>query len=83
MHHKQTEQIGAFYWYEYPGVGNIPIAEIPGNAKIADQPALLQAPDIGEHTAMVLGELGYDKASITELASSGAINTQLATQVAD
>ena len=81
MHHKQTEQMGAFLWYEYPGVGKIPLAQVPGTERLGQDPNLLQAPKLGEHTTMVLSDLGYSQGDIDQLEKDGAINTKLATQV--
>jgi formyl-CoA transferase/CoA:oxalate CoA-transferase len=58
---------------EHPTVGSIqqtgfPYRLSPGACEIRRPPPLL-----GEHTAEVLGELGYDEAAIARLRATGAI----------
>ena len=59
---------------DYPGLPNpapvaraaVRLSETPG--KIATRP-----PTLGEHTELVLGELGYDAATIAALRENGTI----------
>jgi crotonobetainyl-CoA:carnitine CoA-transferase CaiB-like acyl-CoA transferase len=37
------------------------------------EPVLDQIPSVGEHTARILAELGYDEDSVTDLRQSSAI----------
>ena len=80
MAHEQTEQVGALHWHNYPGIAELPVANIPGMEKLGSDPKMLQAPAIGEHTEMVLTEIGYSPQQVNELENAGAINTRLARQ---
>ena len=80
MTHEQTEEMDALYWHDYPGIGSLPIANIPGMEKLSTDSSLLHAPELGEHTTMLLDELGYSEEQMQALEESGAINTQLAKQ---
>ena len=73
MQHEQTQQMGARYWYEHEDIGKLPIANIPGQARLGGDEKMLNAPKIGEHTEIILQEMGYSKQDITALASEGAI----------
>ncbi len=44
----------------------VKLSETPGSVRLAP-------PVLGQHTAAVLGELGYDRAAVDALASSGAV----------
>ena len=44
----------------------VKLSETPGSVRLAP-------PVLGQHTAAVLGELGYDRAAIDALASAGAV----------
>ncbi|MBV1907583.1 MAG: CoA transferase [Pseudomonadales bacterium] len=81
MQHAHTEQTGTLFWHEYPGIGRIPIANIPGAEKLGSDPAMLRSPELGEHTAMILAEMGYAAGDINALEDAGAINCKLAKQV--
>ncbi len=81
MHHEQTEKMAALYWHDYPGIGKLPLANIPGMEKLGPGSNLLHSPELGEHTTMVLTELGYSQEQMRAFEEAGAINTQLATQV--
>lgn len=82
MNHDQTRQTGALYWHEYPGIGEVPLANVPGHEKLGEDLAMLRAPLLGEHTEAILGEVGYSTAEIAALEQAGAINTKLAAKVA-
>ncbi|MBV1905918.1 MAG: CoA transferase [Pseudomonadales bacterium] len=80
MTHEQTQESGAFYWHEFASIGKLPIANIAGMQKLEDNPEILHAPELGEHTTMVLHEIGYSADEMASMERSGAINTQLADQ---
>ena len=58
---------------EHPVGGRI--NQLGPAVKLSATPARVRrpAPTLGQHTAEVLGELGYDRAAINQLASSGAV----------
>lgn len=78
MHHEQTRQMNALLWHDYPGIGRIPLANIPGARRLGADPAMLSAPMLGEHTAEILTQHGYSMQEISALEEAGAINTRLA-----
>ncbi len=78
MHHEQTRHVNAFLWHDYPGIGRIPLGNIPGAKKLGDDPAMLRAPMLGEHTHEILAHHGYSAQEIGALEKAGAINSHLA-----
>jgi crotonobetainyl-CoA:carnitine CoA-transferase CaiB-like acyl-CoA transferase len=58
---------------DQPGMGPIPIPQIPGTEPETDPAAAPVAPAIGEHGADILAELGIDKDAVTALVGSGAV----------
>ena len=71
--HPHLEAVGMFPVSEHPSEGGLRQARPP--ARFAATPAALHrhAPRLGEHTAEVLAELGYDGAEVRALAASGAV----------
>jgi len=53
--------------------GPVPLARFP--AVLPASPAVIRgrAPQLGEHTDEVLGEIGYDQTEIDELRKTGAV----------
>ena len=47
MHHEQTKQMNAFLWHDYPDIGHIPLANIPGAQRLAGNAAMLSSPLLG------------------------------------
>ncbi|MBV1878279.1 MAG: CoA transferase [Pseudomonadales bacterium] len=80
MAHEHTQQTGALFWYEYPGIGKIPLANVPGTERLGTDLAMLHSPELGEHTQMILAEAGYTANDIAALEDIGAINCRLAKQ---
>ena len=78
LHHEQTRQMNAFLWHDFPEIGRIPLANIPGAARLGANAALLSAPLVGEHTAEILTQHGYSPQEIIEMQAAGAINSHLA-----
>jgi formyl-CoA transferase len=69
----QLAEAGAFCEVPHPQLGRLQTVDSPihleGVPKVAPRPA----PEIGEHTAEVLRELGYRDDAIRELARSGIV----------
>lgn len=78
MHHEQTKQMNAFLWHDYPGIGRVPLANVPGTQRLGVNPAMLSAPLPGEHTSEILTEHGYSAQEISALETAGAISTKRA-----
>ena len=65
LDHPQTKSLTAVEYVEHPGVGTIAVAQIPGTPPVASQPiSRSRSPLIGEHTAEILGEIGFDEAEV-------------------
>lgn len=68
------QQMGFFQPTEFPGMPRpAPIAKVP--VWLSGTPGGIRhrAPKLGEHTDMILGKLGYDKAAIAGLRAKGVI----------
>jgi crotonobetainyl-CoA:carnitine CoA-transferase CaiB-like acyl-CoA transferase len=61
---------------EQPGVGAIPIPNIPGLPAIDPEDPRQRAPDIGEHTRAILHEQDYSDEAIDDLIGQGCIKSQ-------
>lgn len=64
---------GFFTEIDFPGIGKAPVAATP--VKLHDTPGEIRArpPMLGEHTDLVLRELGYSPAEIAALKVEGAV----------
>ncbi len=64
---------GFFTEVDFPGIGKAPVAATP--VKLHDTPGEVRArpPMLGEHTDLVLRELGYSAAEIAALKQEGAV----------
>lgn len=71
--HPQVVANGLVETFDHPGVGEIRQAR-PA-ARFEASPAAIQgaAPYLGEHTAEVLGELGFDRTVVAELEAAGVV----------
>jgi len=58
---------------DYPGVGKVKLANMPARPSGIEQLKNVRAPLLGEHTAEILAELGYDSAGIDALEQKGVI----------
>jgi crotonobetainyl-CoA:carnitine CoA-transferase CaiB-like acyl-CoA transferase len=71
----QVIETGAIAWLTQPGVPQlVPVGNLPGMAAFKDGTPLATAPRVGQDTASVLGEHGYDNEQIRELAGRGVID---------
>lgn len=60
--------MGFFQPTEYPGMAKpAPLAKVPVRMSATPGSIRRRPPTLGEHTDMILGKLGYDKAAITKL----------------
>tara|TARA_R110002096_G_scaffold221143_10_gene409930 strand:- start:731 stop:1894 length:1164 start_codon:yes stop_codon:yes gene_type:complete len=69
----QVQAVNQIAWVEQAGIGQIPVPQIPGQAKIDPDGALAQTPGLGQHTDKILAELGYRKERIAALRGSEAV----------
>lgn len=63
----------AFQTMAQPGMGMVPLAQIPGTAPIDPDDPGQQAPTLGQHGRRILSDLGYDDGKIDQLAAAGAV----------
>jgi len=74
LDHPQTRTTNAVEYVDHPGIGPIAIAQIPGTPPVSNQPAgRSRSPLIGEHTAVILGEIGYAVSDILAMQAEGSI----------
>jgi crotonobetainyl-CoA:carnitine CoA-transferase CaiB-like acyl-CoA transferase len=71
--HPQCAQNGTFTWVEQHGVGRVPHPNVPGPQPHAAGDARSHAPRIGEHTRVVLAELGYSGVEVQSLLARAAV----------
>ena len=63
----------AFTMVSQPGMGAVPLVQVPGAPPIDPDKVEQQAPLLGQHSRQVLHELGYDNGKIAELIAEGAV----------
>ena len=74
LEHPHIKALGLMLPLAYPGLETAaPVAKVP--LTLSDTPGGIRtrAPELGEHTDEILGELGYDANAIAALHDSGAI----------
>src|SRR5262245_26199044 len=69
----QVRHLGTFYQQAHPTEGEITAIHRPVLIDRAREERTLPAPTLGEHTDMVLAELGYDDNKIAELRAASVI----------
>jgi len=70
----QTQHLGIARPVHHPVLGDIKVVGQPINLTDNPQPEALQpTPDLGQHTDVILGELGYSPAAIADLLARGVI----------
>jgi len=75
MEDEHLKAVGMFEKHHHPSEGDTILVRPP--VKFSKSPGAIRthAPRFGEHGAEILSELGYDEATITEMAASGALVT--------
>ena len=68
-----VQQSNAIQWLEHPETGVVPIHSIPGVPAPAPDTQASQSPANGQHTTMVLQELGWSDSQIAAAADAGAV----------
>jgi len=63
----------AFQMMPQPGMGTVPLAQIPGTVPIDPDDPGQQPPGLGQHSTQVLAGLGYDPERIAALIAEGAV----------
>jgi crotonobetainyl-CoA:carnitine CoA-transferase CaiB-like acyl-CoA transferase len=71
---QQTQHLGIARPVHHPKLGDICVVGQPFTLTAAPQPEMMRpTPDLGEHTDAILGELGYDAATVARLRERGVI----------
>src|ERR1039458_2413747 len=78
IHDRQMEANGVFAHIEVPGFGEAGTINNPLTLEGVDLEAPRPAPEIGEHTAEILGSLGMSSEAIAELEKRGVVTTRQA-----
>ena len=73
LHQPQVVHRGTLRTVEAPGIGPLQLFNLP--ALLLSTPAAIETPPprLGEHTAEVLGRLGYSESDLTNLKRDGVI----------
>jgi crotonobetainyl-CoA:carnitine CoA-transferase CaiB-like acyl-CoA transferase len=72
LDHAHVKAVGAVDWADIAGI-NLLIANIPGLPPAREDPVQRQVPQIGEHGAAILAELGYSPEQVSALYRSKAL----------
>jgi len=71
--HPQVAAVDAVRWVENDTVGRVPMGSIAGIPPVGNDNPLTPAPHIGQHSAEILAELGYDEAAVSALRVNGTV----------
>lgn len=74
LEHPQVKATGLISWLEQPGIGRVPIPNVPGIEPLVQDTPLASAPTVGEHTMAILKEHGYALATIQAYSEKGVTN---------
>ncbi|MAP10501.1 MAG: hypothetical protein CMQ61_00415, partial [Gammaproteobacteria bacterium] len=73
MGDEHVQATNSFVLNEQPGVGEVPLINIPGLDPIQPGSALSESPSVGQHSASILRDAGYSQAQIDEYVASGVV----------
>ena len=73
LKHPQVEETGLITWLDHPGMGRIPMPNVPGIEPLRDGSPLSAAPGIGAHGHALLQEHQYSPADIDALLSRNVV----------
>ncbi|HWS74302.1 MAG TPA: CoA transferase [Quisquiliibacterium sp.] len=74
LDHPQTAALGFYQPVDYPGLPRpAPVSAVPLRMTVTQGGIRHRAPTLGEHTEEILGELGYDAATIASLREAGVV----------
>ena len=71
LNHEQTKAANYLNWVYHEGIGEIPMATIPGIPEFKPGP-MAHAPHLGEHTEELLASFDYGPEEVAALLKSGA-----------
>jgi CoA:oxalate CoA-transferase len=72
--HPQTAAVEAITWLPQEGSDTLwPTPNVPGTPKLVADESYAIAPTLGQHTAEILAEFGYDAAAIEALTADGVV----------
>lgn len=69
LEHPQVTETGLVSWLDHPGVGRVPVPNVPGLKPFDARNGLVHSPRIGEHSREILTGLGYSEAEIADFAT--------------
>ena len=73
MADEHTKVFEAIAYIDHAGAGTMPMPNIPGLPKIDGPSAMTHAPHLGEHSAEILAEWGYNDDAIADLIAKKAV----------
>ena len=71
LEHPQVKATGLISWLEQPGIGRVPIPNVPGIEPLVQDTPLAESPTVGEHTMEILQQHGYSLDAIMALREKG------------
>lgn len=74
----QVAASGLFAWGTQPGMGRLPLPHVMGAKPFADEDSAMRAPALGEHSRVVLEEIGLDGRTIERLHAEGVVRAPAA-----